>query len=69
MSISSSATYSQGVLLLPEPLELPEGAKVWLNIQTNPVTAPLNDPLAEVIGIGESGRHDGADRHDVFLIR
>ena len=63
MSISSLATYSQGVLLLPEPLELPEGTKVWLNIQTNPMT----DPLAKVIGIGESGRHDGAGQHDDYL--
>jgi len=69
MSISSTATYSHGMLLLPQPLELPEGARVFLQIQTESraVSATDIDPLAGVIGIGESGREAGADQHDDYL--
>lgn len=69
MSITSVATYSKGSLLLPGPLELPEGAKVWLQIQTEsgPKEAFVRDPLEQVIGIGESGRANGAEKHDEYL--
>lgn len=59
-----AATYENGVLKPIEPLLLPEGAKVSVTI------APSEedfDPLESVIGIGDSGRVDGANQHDHYI--
>jgi predicted DNA-binding antitoxin AbrB/MazE fold protein len=53
-----------GVLKPKEPLVLAEGAEVQVTI------VPTNgdfDPLEAVIGIGESGRTDGAEQHDHYI--
>jgi predicted DNA-binding antitoxin AbrB/MazE fold protein len=58
------ATFANGVLTPKEPLALDEGAEVEV-IVTTPL--PDDDPLDAVIGIGESGRTDGADNHDHYI--
>ncbi|HUG90756.1 MAG TPA: antitoxin family protein [Planctomycetaceae bacterium] len=58
------ATYENGVLKPKQPLALAEGAEVRLVI--SPAAEP-EDPLGPVIGIGESGRTDGAEHHDRYL--
>jgi predicted DNA-binding antitoxin AbrB/MazE fold protein len=40
------AVYEGGVLRLVEPLEFPEGQRVWITIQRRP---PSDDPLADLI--------------------
>ena len=64
MSTIIKAIYANGVLKPKEPLALDEGAEVEL-IVTTPL--PDDDPLNAVIGIGESGRTDGADNHDHYI--
>lgn len=63
MSTIIKATYADGALKPKEPLALDEGAEVELIVMT---PLPDDDPLDAVIGIGESGRTDGAvgDDHD-----
>ena len=64
MTTTIKATYINGVLKPKEPLALAEGTEVELTV-TAP--APDDDPLAGVIGIGHSGRTDGADQHDHYI--
>ncbi len=64
MSTIIKATYANGVLKPKEPLALDEGAEVELIVMT---PLPDEDPLAAVIGIGRSGRTDGADNHDHYI--
>jgi predicted DNA-binding antitoxin AbrB/MazE fold protein len=64
MTLTIQATYENGVLKLERPLTLTEGTKVHLTV--TPVD-DQNDPLETVIGIGESGRSDGADNHDHYI--
>jgi predicted DNA-binding antitoxin AbrB/MazE fold protein len=64
MSTIIKATYTDGVLKLREPLALDEGAEVELILKS---PLPDDDPLDAVIGIGESGRTDGADNHDHYI--
>ena len=64
MTTTITATYANGVLTPTKPLTLPEGAEVELTL-TTPATD--DDPLEGVIGIGESGRTDGADQHDHYI--
>jgi predicted DNA-binding antitoxin AbrB/MazE fold protein len=64
MAITIQATYENGVLKPKEPLALGEGAEVQLTIR--PVDKDI-DPLDAVIGIGESGRTDGAANHDRYI--
>ncbi len=61
MTLTIHAVYENGVLKPIEPLTLDEGAEVELIVKT---PLPDDDPLAGVIGIGESGRTDGAANHD-----
>ncbi|HBI45082.1 MAG TPA: hypothetical protein DDY78_19820 [Planctomycetales bacterium] len=63
MSTIIKATYADGALKPKEPLALQEGAEVELIVMT---PLPDDDPLDAVIGIGASGRTDGAvgDDHD-----
>ncbi len=64
MSFTVDATYKNGVLKPKKPLRLAEGAEVRL------IVSPADeepDPLAKVIGIGSSGRSDGAENHDPYI--
>jgi predicted DNA-binding antitoxin AbrB/MazE fold protein len=64
VSITVEATYANGVLTPKQPLALPEGADVRLTIDP---AHKDRDPLEAVIGIGDSGRTDGADNHDHYI--
>jgi len=64
MSTVVEAVYENGTLKLAQPLALPEGTRVRVTI------APADevcDPLEGVIGIGDSGRTDGAEHHDKYI--
>ena len=64
MSITLDAVIESGQLKLKEPVVLAEGTPVRVTI------TPMDewhDPLAGVIGIGDSGRTDGAENHDKYL--
>ena len=64
MTITVEATVEHGVLKPKQPLTMAEGTPVRLTI------TPLDDnsdPLGAVIGIGESGRTDGAASHDHYI--
>lgn len=63
MNITFDATYENGVLKPQEPLRLAEGAKVRVTLHAGDEV----DPLAGVIGIGASGRSDGAANHDHYI--
>lgn len=68
MSITVEATYEHGALRPVQPLHLTEGARVRLTIEDATATSSIIlDPLADVIGIGDSGRTDGADQHDKYI--
>jgi len=64
MAIVVEATYQNGILKPKEPLALAEGAEVRLTIAP---AGECYDPLEAVIGIGESGRTDGAEHHDQYI--
>jgi predicted DNA-binding antitoxin AbrB/MazE fold protein len=64
MTITIDATFENGVLRPKEPLALTEGTEVRLAITPRD---EHDDPLASVIGIGDSGRMDGADQHDKYI--
>jgi predicted DNA-binding antitoxin AbrB/MazE fold protein len=64
MTITFDATYENGVLKPQKPLSLAEGAQVRVTL--HPIEEGP-DPLAAVIGIGASGRSDGADQHDHYI--
>jgi predicted DNA-binding antitoxin AbrB/MazE fold protein len=64
MSAVLEAIYENGTLKLAEPLPLPEGTRVRLTVVP---ADEVYDPLAAVIGIGESGRTDGAEHHDRYI--
>jgi predicted DNA-binding antitoxin AbrB/MazE fold protein len=64
MTQTIKATYENGVLKPKEPLALVEGTEVELTITT---PTDDQDPLAGVIGIGHSGRTDGAEQHDHYI--
>jgi len=64
MTTTIKATYVRGVLKPTKPLALAEGAEVELTMTT---PAKDDDPLKAVIGIGASGRTDGADQHDHYI--
>ncbi len=65
MAITIEATYKKGVLRPKKRLKLPEGSKVRVTI--TPVEE--EDFLADVIGIGASGRTDGAANHDKYIYK
>jgi predicted DNA-binding antitoxin AbrB/MazE fold protein len=64
MNISIEATFENGAFRPVKPVSLPEGTAVHLEV--SPVE-PVNDPLEAVIGIGSSGRKDGAANHDKYI--
>jgi predicted DNA-binding antitoxin AbrB/MazE fold protein len=64
MSLTIQATYENGVLKPKAPLQLVEGTEVQVTIVSMDEEV---DPLDAVIGIGDSGRTDGADEHDHYI--
>jgi predicted DNA-binding antitoxin AbrB/MazE fold protein len=64
MALTVEAVYENGVLKPKKPLRLAEGTQVQLLVST---ADEEHDPLASVIGIGQSGRTDGAENHDHYL--
>jgi predicted DNA-binding antitoxin AbrB/MazE fold protein len=64
MTITVEATFENGLLKPKQPLTMVEGTEVRLTIIP---LADDYDPLEAVIGIGESGRTDGADNHDHYI--
>ena len=64
MTITVDATFENGQLKLKDPVALADGTPVRLTITP---MAEDDDPLAGVIGIGDSGRTDGADNHDKYI--
>jgi predicted DNA-binding antitoxin AbrB/MazE fold protein len=64
MTVTVEAIYQNGVLKPKQPLSLSDGAEVRVTI--SPVDDAA-DPLEQVIGIGDSGRTDGADQHDHYI--
>jgi predicted DNA-binding antitoxin AbrB/MazE fold protein len=72
MTIQANAVYVDGSLQLEQPLPLAEGAKVRIAIQTADApkeqAAPMLDPLAQVLGIGDGpAAGDVAAHHDEYL--
>lgn len=64
MTVTVKATYENGVLKLKKPLSLSEGTEVRVTIDAADQEV---DPLEAVIGIGDSGRTDGAENHDKYI--
>jgi hypothetical protein len=64
MTITVQATFTNGQLQFKEPVVLADGALVQVTI--TPIDENY-DPLEAVIGIGSSGRTDGADQHDHYI--
>ncbi len=64
MSITFDAIYENGVLKPKKPLTLADGARVRVTLSS---AEGERDPLADVIGIGASGRSDGAANHDHYI--
>jgi predicted DNA-binding antitoxin AbrB/MazE fold protein len=64
MTITVDAVVHNGQLQFTEPVRLTEGTAVRVTI--TPVDQD-DDPLEGVIGIGNSGRTDGADQHDHYI--
>ena len=64
MNLTIKATYENGVLKPKQPLALAEGAEVELIVHS---AEEDYDPFEAVIGIGDSGRTDGADQHDHYI--
>ena len=64
MTLTVEAVYKNGVLEPKQPLTLAEGTEVRLTLSS---VDEDYDPLAAVIGIGDSGRTDGADNHDKYI--
>jgi predicted DNA-binding antitoxin AbrB/MazE fold protein len=58
------AIYENGVFKPKHVLSLAEGSEVRLTL--SPIDDD-DDPLAAVIGIGDSGRTDGAENHDKYI--
>lgn len=64
MPLTVEAVVQNGQLQFKEPVQLAEGTPVRV------VITPLDDdvdPLDAVIGIGSSGRTDGAEQHDHYI--
>lgn len=64
MNVTVEAVYKDGVFKPKQPLALAEGTEVRIAIMP---AGERIDPLEAVIGIGESGRTDGADNHDHYI--
>lgn len=64
MTITVAAIIENGQLKITQPLSLADGITVQVTI--TPLTE-IPDPLAGVIGIGDSGRTEGAAQHDKYI--
>ncbi|MEX2171408.1 MAG: antitoxin AF2212-like protein [Pirellulales bacterium] len=65
MTIQFAATYQNGVLLPEQPIAIPEGTQVMVSVEAKNL---VDDPLAEVIGIGDGPEAgDAADKHDRYI--
>jgi predicted DNA-binding antitoxin AbrB/MazE fold protein len=65
MTIHVDAVVQDGMLLPKQPVALPNGTQVTIDIATR---EPPIDPLAKVLGIGEGPPlGDAADHHDDYL--
>jgi hypothetical protein len=64
VTITVEAVFRDGQLQFKEPVPLADGTPVRVAI--TPVDDDY-DPLEAVIGIGDSGRTDGADQHDHYI--
>jgi len=64
MTQTVEAIYQKGVLKPKQPLSLADGTEVRLTVSS---IDENQDPLQAVIGIGSSGRKDGADNHDHYI--
>ena len=64
MTVTVDGTYQRGKLKLKKPIDLADGTPVRITITT---ADEDYDPLQAVIGIGQSGRTDGADQHDHYI--
>jgi predicted DNA-binding antitoxin AbrB/MazE fold protein len=64
MTITIKATFKNGVLKPRKPLPLVESTVVRVTISPEEKS---DDPLEGLIGIGSSGRTDGADNHDHYI--
>jgi predicted DNA-binding antitoxin AbrB/MazE fold protein len=71
MTITVDAVFRNGQLEFKEPVQLAEGTPV--RVEITPVRVEItpvdedDDPLEAVIGIGDSGRTDGAEQHDHYI--
>ncbi len=66
MAITVDAVYKNGQLKLKKPIVLADGTAVRVTITP---AKQKEDPLAGVIGIGDSGRTDGARNHDKYVYK
>jgi predicted DNA-binding antitoxin AbrB/MazE fold protein len=66
MTLTIEAVFENGVLRPKKPLTLAQGTEVHLTVRT---ADEDYDPLEAVIGIGVSGRTDGAGQHDHYIYR
>ena len=65
MTLQFDAIYQNGVFLPKQPVALPDGTEVRVEIATR---IGVEDPLAAVIGIGEGPADgDAADAHDNYI--
>lgn len=64
MTITVEAVYENGVFKPKQPLHLDEGTEVQIIIKQ---PEHVENPLEHVIGIGDSGRTDGAAQHDRYI--
>jgi predicted DNA-binding antitoxin AbrB/MazE fold protein len=64
MTITVEATYENGVFKPKQTVDLDEGTEVRLTLN---IVNEDNDPIKDVIGIGDSGRTDGAANHDHYI--
>jgi predicted DNA-binding antitoxin AbrB/MazE fold protein len=78
MTITVDATFENGQLKLKQPVALAEGTAVRVTITPaeeshDPLAGVIGigdsgrDPLAELVGRFSSGRTDGAANHDKYL--
>jgi predicted DNA-binding antitoxin AbrB/MazE fold protein len=66
MTIAVEAIFENGAFRPVEPVSLPEGTPVHL--QVSRLDEPPVDPLEAVIGIGEGpSEEDGAANHDKYI--
>lgn len=63
------AIYEGGVLRPLEPLDLPDGSEVEMDIHTPepPVKESSTERLRSFVGIGRSGRRDVSERAEELL--